>query len=148
MKKLLLLLLALPLLFSCKDQRNNYVGLWEVWYDSKQIGEYWYLASDGSACNDVEYGYKGVSIIEELENCSCDNRKNLGSWMKIDGQNFMLLTFEGETLNMRIVEETPNLIKLELMGNFFSLQKTNEEALIKNHVIENESRPTTEDATN
>ena len=138
MKKLLLLLLALPLLFSCQDQRNNYVGLWEVRFDSKQIDTYWYLASDGSACSDVHYGDKGVSIIEELENCSCDDRKNLGSWMKIDGQNFMLLTFEGETLNMRIVEETPNLIELELMGKLISLQKTNEEALIKNHVIENE----------
>ena len=51
--------------------------------------------------------------------------------MKIDGQNFMLLTFKGETINMRIVEETPNLIELEVMGKPISLQKTNEEAFKK-----------------
>tara|TARA_B100001540_G_C15810983_1_gene644516 strand:- start:3353 stop:3772 length:420 start_codon:yes stop_codon:yes gene_type:complete len=129
--KSFLLLLCVTLFFSCQDQKNKYVGLWELRLDSEDIDSYWYLASDGSACNDVHYGDRGVSIIEELENCSCDDSKNLGSWMKIEGQNFMQLTFQGETLNIRIANETANLIELEFMGKTISLQKTNEQAFKK-----------------
>lgn len=129
--KSFLLLLCVTLFFSCQDQKNKYVGLWELRLDSEDIDSYWYLASDGSACNDVHYGDHGVSIIEELENCSCDDSKNLGSWMKIEGQNFMQLTFQGETLNIRIANETANLIELEFMGKTISLQKTNEQAFKK-----------------
>ena len=124
MKKNLLILLFFPMIFnSCQNENRKYVGLWEFEGES-----YWYFSEDGSACNDVHYGHHGVSIINDLENCSCDDRKNLGSWMKVNNQNFLLLTFKGESHNVRILNETPDLLELDVMGRTLKLKRISESA--------------------
>ena len=131
MKKNLLLLLFLSIVFySCQDNNSKYVGLWEIGFEGESTSDnYWYLAADGSACNDVLLGHNGISIIEDLQNCSCDDRKNLGSWMKIADQNFLQLTFQGQSLNVRIINETSDLIELEMMGKKINLKRRSESEL-------------------
>ena len=131
MKKNLLLLLLLSIVFySCQDNNSKYVGLWEIELEWESNSDhYWYLAADGSACNDVFFGHHGIAIIEDLQNCSCDDRKNLGSWMKIADQNFLQLTFQGQSLNVRIINETSDLIELEMAGKKINLKRRSESEL-------------------
>ena len=131
MKKNLLLLLFLSIVFySCQDNNSKYVGLWEIGFEGESTSDnYWYLAADGSACNDVFFGHHGIAIIEGLQNCSCDDTKNLGSWMKIADQNFLQLTFQGQSLNVRIINETSDLIELEMMGKKITLKRRSESEL-------------------
>ena len=130
-KKNLLLLLFLSIVFySCQDNNSKYVGLWEIDLEGESnSNHYWYLAADGSACNDVFLSHNGISIIEDLQNCSCDDRKSLGNWMKIADQNFLQLTFQGQSLNVRIINETSDLIELELMGEKITLKRRSESEL-------------------
>ena len=74
-------------------------------------------------------GHNGISIIEDLQNCSCDDRKSLGNWMKIADQNFLQLTFQGQSLNVRIINETSDLIELEMMGKKINLKRRSESEL-------------------
>jgi len=127
-KNYLLILLFFPIIFySCQKDNSNYVGLWEIVLEGEIEGDhYWYFAADGSACNDVQYGHNGISVIEDLQNCSCDDRRNLGSWMKITDQDFLQLTFQGGSVNLRILNETSDLIELEIMGEKLNLKRSSE----------------------
>jgi hypothetical protein len=115
MKKILLMFMLFPILNSCQNENSKYVGLWQIEDD------FVYFASDGSVCMDVRLNLDHETI-NELENCSCDETEDMGTWMKVNDQNFLQLSVNGRSMNMMILNVTPDLLELGMGGRDQTLE--------------------------
>ncbi|MDC0202022.1 hypothetical protein OAJ56_02140 [Flavobacteriales bacterium] len=123
MKKLLLILLCVPLIFSCgekeekneeniqKEEKKVIEGYWEI-ENVNPYGDdfkcFWYFSEDGSFCNSVRVNYY-CEEKELIQHCDdCDSY----SWKYINNGDSISMQTTGD-LRMKIVEARKNIVHLK-----------------------------------